>query len=53
MIDSTTEKDGADFDGVVTTSGTQFTHTFEEPGTYRYRCEPHETIGMRGAIIVE
>ena len=40
-------------DGVVSTSGTQFTHTFEEPGTYRYRCGPHETIGMRGAIIVE
>ncbi|QCC49465.1 halocyanin domain-containing protein (plasmid) [Halobellus limi] len=40
-------------DGVVSTSGVQFTQTFAESGTYRYRCDPHETLGMRGAIIVE
>ena len=38
---------------VISTSGVQFTHTFEQSGTYRYRCGPHETLGMRGAIIVE
>ena len=40
-------------DDVVAESGVQFTHTFEESGEYRYRCAPHESLGMRGAIIVE
>jgi halocyanin-like protein len=38
---------------VVSTPGVGFTHTFEEPGTYRYHCTPHESLGMRGAVIVE
>jgi halocyanin-like protein len=29
-----------------------FEHTFETAGTYRYACEPHHSLGMRGAIIV-
>jgi len=40
-------------DGVIANSGVQFAHTFESAGTYRYRCDPHETLGMRGAIVVE
>jgi len=27
--------------------------TFEEPGTYRYFCIPHEQQGMKGEIVVE
>jgi len=32
---------------------TTFEHTFEETGIYRYSSLPHESLGMRGAIIVE
>lgn len=28
-----------------------FEHTFETPGTVLYYCEPHESIGMKGAVI--
>lgn len=30
-----------------------FTHTFTTPGTFRYGCVHHATIGMIGVIIVE
>ena len=29
-----------------------FEHTFEEVGTVYYYCEPHRSMGMKGAIIV-
>lgn len=28
-------------------------HTFEVAGTYRYFCEPHESLGMVGEVIVK
>ncbi|MFC7069645.1 halocyanin domain-containing protein [Halobaculum lipolyticum] len=33
--------------------GVHVDHTFEESGTYLYACEPHESLGMRGAVVVE
>lgn len=33
--------------------GDSFSHTFTEPGTYRYVCVPHEGVGMTGTIIVQ
>lgn len=35
--------------------GDTYEHTFDEPGTYRYYCEPHGTpdAGMIGAVVVE
>lgn len=33
--------------------GETFTHTFAEPGEYRYECTPHTSVGMRGVVIVE
>lgn len=33
--------------------GASFEWTFEEPGTYRYYCIPHEGDGMVGTVIVE
>jgi halocyanin-like protein len=33
--------------------GVHFEHTFETTGVYRYACEPHESLGQRGAIVVE
>ena len=32
--------------------GETFEHTFEEPGVYRYVCDPHRTQGMLGAVDV-
>lgn len=33
--------------------GESFEWTFDEPGTYRYYCIPHEGDGMRGSVVVE
>jgi halocyanin-like protein len=33
--------------------GVHLEHTFETAGIYRYSCEPHESIGQRGALVVE
>lgn len=30
-----------------------FTHTLQDSGTYKYSCIPHETIGMKGVIVVD
>ncbi|MEF8818623.1 MAG: plastocyanin/azurin family copper-binding protein [Haloferacaceae archaeon] len=35
------------------TSGDEFTHRFELPGTYEYFCIPHERSGMVGRVVVE
>ena len=31
--------------------GQLFRHTFNVPGTYRYICEPHAFLGMRGTVV--
>jgi halocyanin-like protein len=33
-------------------AGTHFQHTFEQSGTFRYRCKPHADFGQKGAILV-
>lgn len=33
--------------------GDSFEVTFNEPGRYEYFCIPHESLGMRGTIVVE
>jgi plastocyanin len=55
----------ADPDGVSVPSGVKpwdsgllggdetFSRTFDEPGTYRYVCIPHEGSGMVGTVVVE
>ncbi|ELZ65686.1 halocyanin [Haloferax prahovense DSM 18310] len=45
--------DGGFESELVGDSGHTFEHTFEEAGTYRYACTPHETLGMKGAVVVE
>ncbi|WP_435146876.1 halocyanin domain-containing protein [Halobaculum sp. P14] len=40
-------------DAVFTEPGVHLSHTFHEPGTYRYACGPHRSLGMKGALIVE
>jgi len=34
-------------------AGHTFEHTFEESGTYLYQCEPHVSLGMKGAVVVQ
>lgn len=29
-----------------------YEETLDQPGTYRYYCEPHRTLGMKGAVVV-
>jgi len=32
--------------------GATFEHTFENSGVYKYVCTPHETLGMKGIVVV-
>jgi plastocyanin len=32
--------------------GQSYSHLFDTPGTYKYFCQPHETAGMLGTVIV-
>ena len=34
-------------------SGVKYSRTLEEPGIALYHCEPHFSLGMKGAIVVE
>ncbi len=47
------EEDGAfDSGEAVAEEGTTFEHSFDETGTFLYYCEPHEGLGMKGAVVV-
>lgn len=32
--------------------GGSFKHTFDQPSTILYYCEPHKAMGMKGAVVV-
>lgn len=36
----------------TSSAGETFETRFDAPGTYRYFCEPHRSLGMTGEIIV-
>jgi len=36
----------------VSTEGHTFEHTFESGGITNYQCDPHESLGMKGAVAV-
>ena len=36
----------------VAEQGTTYSYTFEETGIYEYVCVPHESLGMKGAVVV-
>lgn len=46
-------EDGPLESDLVHTEGHTYSHTFEASGVYPYRCTPHESLGMRGAVYVE
>jgi halocyanin-like protein len=45
-------EDGSFESELVAEEGHTFSHTFEEAGTVKYTCTPHETVGMKGAVVV-
>ncbi|WP_416838899.1 halocyanin domain-containing protein [Haloferax sp. DFSO52] len=46
------EDDAFDSGPLVADAGHRYTLRFDDVGTYRYVCEPHRTMGMRGAVVV-
>jgi len=48
------QPDGAGWEGhePVENTGFEFTHTFETEGVYTYFCQPHLSVGMKGAVVV-
>ncbi|MFB6300782.1 MAG: halocyanin domain-containing protein [Halobacteriales archaeon] len=48
------QPDGANWEGhePIENTGFELEHTFETEGIYKYLCEPHLTLGMKGAIVV-
>jgi halocyanin-like protein len=38
---------------MVSEEGHTFEQTFSEAGTYEYVCTPHESLGMKGVVVVE
>jgi len=38
---------------IRTDPGVGFEYAFEEPGVYRYACDPHHALGAKGALVVE
>ena len=50
----TSEEDArSDLSAGLIDPGETFEATFDEPGTYKYFCIPHEGAGMKGTIVVE
>jgi len=45
---------GAGWSGVeaIENSGYSHEHTFETEGVYKYYCQPHLALGMKGAVVV-
>ncbi|WP_049985909.1 halocyanin domain-containing protein [Halobellus rufus] len=46
------DTDGSFESDLVDSAGHTFEHTFESEGTYTYSCVPHESMGMKGAVVV-
>lgn len=43
---------GGEFDSGSPEQEATFRHTFESAGTTLYYCKPHESMGMKGAVVV-
>lgn len=51
-VDHTVTADDGSFDSGNLGEGDSFSHTFDEPGTYEYKCTLHPP-NMTGTVIVE
>lgn len=47
------EQDGAFESKLYEEAGVHFDHEFTSTGTFKYYCEPHKALGMKGVIVVE
>jgi halocyanin-like protein len=46
-------QDGASFESdLVADAGFTFEHTFEDEGVTTYYCQPHQSLGMKGVVVV-
>jgi halocyanin-like protein len=45
-------EDGSLESELVAEEGHTFSHTVQEAETVKYACTPHETVGMKGAVVV-
>ena len=46
--------ENGDFESeLVSEEGHTFEYTFEETGVHKYKCTPHATVGMKGAVVVK
>jgi len=41
-----------DSGSAVSSAGVNYEHTFESDGIYNYVCVPHESLGMKGSVVV-
>lgn len=48
-----THTDGLFESDYLGAEGDTFAYTFSDPGTYKYYCVPHQTMGQKGAIVIE
>ncbi len=49
------QPDGENWRGTgvsLSDTGHTYSHTFETPGMYTYYCQPHDQLGMKGAVAV-
>jgi halocyanin-like protein len=45
--------EGGAFESELTAEGGfSFEHTFDEDGVYNYFCQPHQSLGMKGSVVV-
>lgn len=47
------DDDGSFESEMTDEAGRTFSHTFDTAGTFKYKCAPHESMGMKGAVVVE
>lgn len=47
------DDDGSFESEMTDEAGHTFSHTFDVAGTFKYKCVPHESMGMKGAVVVE
>ncbi|GAB7095050.1 hypothetical protein JCM30237_22030 [Halolamina litorea] len=45
-------EDGSFESDLSAEEGYTFSHTFESEGTFKYVCTPHQSLGMKGAVVV-
>lgn len=46
-------KDGSFRSELTGGEGTTFSHRFDAPGVAKYACLPHQSLGMKGVVVVE